>query len=602
DPNWDEWPGIFNKLHAARVPGSPYLQKYPELSQYADTHPEAMTGVKFLRNIVYYTSEGTAWLRGEQKESWGDGNQLLYQLSMRQEDFSRNEWDYNTIYCPKDLSLRVNLGLSPMPRQMLSWEDWQKQGGDKHSILADPLFVDVAKNDYRLRPESPALKQGFKQIPVEKIGPFADPRRASWPIQETPGVSALGDLVTERFVELPEYAPTPASAFAARAGLGNFFAKLAAKQPVKFAYFGGGIAPQEGWRAGILQWLRGRYPGVTIEDVDAGINDCVRGSGFSVYRFAHDVLAKKPDLVLVDFASDDFQTDPQAIWGAIEGVVRQARKADPALEICFLYSFREGFEQDYAQGKSPITVSAYEKLAAHYGIPSINMGYRVAALAREGKLLLKADAPEAGKMLFSREGVRPLADGNRIYVEAITEALAMLAQYATPAARTLPPAFFAGNLENAKQVAITKAMLQGEWQQLPADDPLVKSCAPQFDNLWVTTKPGAKLSFKFRGTAVSLFDLMGPDTGQAIVTVDGKQQGVRSQVDPWCTYQRLTSLYLADNLPDGEHTVTVELHPDAPDRRVVLDAARKQPGFKPELYQGVALRLAWIRVVGDVIE
>ena len=64
---------------------------------------------------------------------------------------------------------------------------WQAQGQDRHSLVADPLFVDADKDDYRLRPESPALKLGFKPIPVEKIGPYADPLRASWPIVEAEG-------------------------------------------------------------------------------------------------------------------------------------------------------------------------------------------------------------------------------------------------------------------------------------------------------------------------------------------------------------------------------------------------------------------------------
>ncbi len=60
---------------------------------------------------------------------------------------------------------------------------WQAQGLDRHSLVADPLFVDPDKGDYRLRDDSPALKLGFKPIPVEKIGPYADPLRASWPIR-----------------------------------------------------------------------------------------------------------------------------------------------------------------------------------------------------------------------------------------------------------------------------------------------------------------------------------------------------------------------------------------------------------------------------------
>jgi len=43
-------------------------------------------------------------------------------------------------------------------------EQWQQMGYDKDSIEADPMFVDIEGEDYRLKPESPALKLGFKNI------------------------------------------------------------------------------------------------------------------------------------------------------------------------------------------------------------------------------------------------------------------------------------------------------------------------------------------------------------------------------------------------------------------------------------------------------
>lgn len=62
------------------------------------------------------------------------------------------------------------------------WESWQAAGMDRQSLVADPLFVDAAHDDYRLRPESPALRMGFRPIPVERIGCYRSPLRASWPV------------------------------------------------------------------------------------------------------------------------------------------------------------------------------------------------------------------------------------------------------------------------------------------------------------------------------------------------------------------------------------------------------------------------------------
>jgi len=52
----------------------------------------------------------------------------------------------------------------------LSRDEWREQGMDQHSLIADPKFVAPEKGDFRLQPDSPALKLGFVPI-VPQGGP-----------------------------------------------------------------------------------------------------------------------------------------------------------------------------------------------------------------------------------------------------------------------------------------------------------------------------------------------------------------------------------------------------------------------------------------------
>jgi len=52
-----------------------------------------------------------------------------------------------------------------------SFEEWKAAGHDSKSIVADPLFVNPANFDFRLRPGSPALKMGFQEIDMSTVGP-----------------------------------------------------------------------------------------------------------------------------------------------------------------------------------------------------------------------------------------------------------------------------------------------------------------------------------------------------------------------------------------------------------------------------------------------
>ena len=61
-----------------------------------------------------------------------------------------------------------------------TFAEWQKSGRDVNGCEADPLFEDGDKLDFRLKPESPALKAGFTEFDYSKAGLHTPHRKKSW--------------------------------------------------------------------------------------------------------------------------------------------------------------------------------------------------------------------------------------------------------------------------------------------------------------------------------------------------------------------------------------------------------------------------------------
>jgi hypothetical protein len=90
------------------------------------------------------------------------------------------ECDDNVYYKPTgELTM---MGRSPGGKSYAAWRKAFDGKYDGRSVAADPMFVDAAKRDFRLKAGSPALKLGFEPIDTTRIGLKADyPKRLERP-------------------------------------------------------------------------------------------------------------------------------------------------------------------------------------------------------------------------------------------------------------------------------------------------------------------------------------------------------------------------------------------------------------------------------------
>jgi len=163
-----------------------YAYSYGGWGMYTD---EGSTGILFENNLVYRVKTG-GFHQHYGKENVVRNNIFAFSRTdqlqrTRAEPHLSFTFERNIIYWTegpllgkmwKDDKFRMdyncywNASGAPVTFSGLSIEEWRKRGHDVHSIVADPLFVDPERGDFRLKPGSPALKLGFQPIDTSGVG------------------------------------------------------------------------------------------------------------------------------------------------------------------------------------------------------------------------------------------------------------------------------------------------------------------------------------------------------------------------------------------------------------------------------------------------
>lgn len=383
-----------------------------------------------------------------------------------------------------------------------------------------------------------------------------------------------------------------ADVVAERGGLPNFFRKLAKAQagekdpkgePIlsRIVYYGGSITAGAGaskpnlcYREMLTRYLRGLYPKATLLETNAAIGGTT--SWLGAFRLRADVFDHwvPTDLVIIEFAVNDGSSPEPQVYASMEGIVRQLRAQNPACDIVFVYTIAKDQLDAFKKGELPDRIKWHEKIAEHYGIPSVNMSLCVAQKVLANELPFEE---------FSKDGCHPTDKGYAMYMDALTpffeKCRAASEQPAPPVKHAMPAPLSPRAMDKAKMIPYEKVSFDDKWkigQESPVD---------KFFHVLASDTPGATIGIKFKGDSLGYFDTIGPDTGDLEFSVDGGDWKPRSNWDVWAKggYRPHCRIVVEELDPAAVHEVKLRI-------------AEKQP---PES-KGRFYRPAFFLVNGDL--
>ncbi|WP_431213069.1 SGNH/GDSL hydrolase family protein [Puia sp. P3] len=361
-----------------------------------------------------------------------------------------------------------------------------------------------------------------------------------------------------------------------RGGLGNFYNACLVRHKATVAFLGGSITYNPGWRDKTCAWLRERYPETEFRFIAAGIPSL--GSLPHVFRLQQDVLdSGAVDLLFLEAAVNDRVNGTDSITQvrSLEGIVRHARTANPAMDIVMMAFADPDKTSDYDKGMIPVEIANQEMIAAHYGLPSINLGKEVRDKIRAGEFDWKNDFKDVHPSPFGQElyfaNIRALmTEGEKEFDGGSRGGSRVGSQAGSrgDGPYRMPAAIDKASFVNGVYLDVAAAKFDGGWRLSgawkPADSARTRA---GFVNVPVleSSTPGAALELRFTGTAIGMAVVAGPDAGIVEYSIDhGASQKVRLYTQ-WSSWLHLPWYVLfAGGLKNKQHILQVRISDEIP--------------------------------------
>lgn len=343
-----------------------------------------------------------------------------------------------------------------------------------------------------------------------------------------------------------------------RNGLPEFFKKVHNGDSVKVVYIGGSITNAIGWRGQSFEWLKTQNPVAKFKEINA----CVSGteSYFGACRLSVDVLAFKPDLVFIEFRANGGDAR------SMEGIVRQIWRDNPKTDICFVYTIANiTMLESMRNGLNTPFGLELEKIADHYGIPSIDFAPEVLKMEKEGTLIFQGTVPIAGKLIFTPDWAHPTAEGHVLYTSIFKRVFDRFDKQPTQDATLRLQKQSLNNQvwEKGSLLPVTGAKLSNDWEMVDIqNDTIYTRDKVRSDRMLrgavKCAKKGETIELNWEGIQIGFNDITSYNNVVIEVSIDGSDPITitRTQNNSKKQYARY---YFTPILPNGKHTIKITI-------------------------------------------
>ena len=345
--------------------------------------------------------------------------------------------------------------------------------------------------------------------------------------------------------------------------LENTIYRLKKEKKLRIGYFGGSITEGSGasswnktsWRARLTAHLRETYPEAEITEIMAAVGGT--GTDLGLCRCEHDLLSGDPDLVFIEFATNDHDFPYRDQLYGYENCLRQILGYKNTVDIVCVFSATKGTEKLIWEKGNFGSRSVQATLASHYGLLT----------ADPGEALRYAVATAGGDWLrYTTDATHPNDDGYGIYTDVMVNAMTRWLEAPTPeglTARTMPEPLCREPMRAGKLIDLCEVSdVLGEFTYEN------RKFKWRFPHFWTANGVGSTIRFDFEGTGFGLYSIMDDESGILDITLDGGETKSVCLWDEYCkSFSRGGYQFAFRDLPSGRHTVEIRVserkHPES---------------------------------------